>query len=129
MRKVDYVSLGVCCDVVQEKAQAEGLVPAFNRAMDRHHTTYRMKLSAETGKYYPASCTGKLAKRLAKTAACEDEDGTGWLRDIGFKDKKWIKRAEGIWRTWWRVMGIGRAFEPTESEQAEFGPLCKKLFR
>ena len=104
-------------------------MPAFNRAMTAFGTTYAMKLSKETGKYYPASCTGKLAKRLAKTAAVSGEDTPGWIASIGFKNQQWVKRAEGIWETWRKVMEIGRALKPTESEQTAFGPLCKKLFR
>lgn len=95
-----------------------------------------MNIDPKTKKFYPAKCTGTVAKKLCKTVGVGD--GTvgmigysahGWLDDIGFKDENYILSAKAIWRTWAKVVIIGRALEPTENQQAEFGPLCKKLFR
>ena len=114
-------------DIVQEKAMAEKKVDAYNRALQKHHAWHQLKINPETSKFYAASCTGKLAKRLCLTVGLDDE--AGWLDDTGFDHPSFVRSTKGIWRAWARLMQIGRALAPSESEQAEFGPLCKKIFR
>jgi hypothetical protein len=95
-----------------------------------------VNIDPKTKKFYPASCTGTVAKKLCKTVGVGDGSvgmigysAHGWLDDIGFEEANYIKAAKAIWHTWTKVVIIGRALEPTENQQAEFGPLCKKLFR
>jgi hypothetical protein len=42
------------------------------------------------GKYYKASLTGTKAKRLIKTVGVENQGESGWIKDIGFKDKRMV---------------------------------------
>lgn len=112
----------------QEKAVVEKLVPRFNDAMAKHHTWHKMNKNPDTNKYYPAKCTGKLAKRLVEKVVANNGQ-FGWLDSIGFKDTQWVMATKAIWRTWSRVMVIGRKLKPSKGEQQEFGPLCRRLFR
>jgi hypothetical protein len=123
---------------LQEKAQAEGKLRDFGTALDAHVAYYKINIDPTTKKYFPASCSGTVAKQLCKKVGVGPEVAShlgmeghsvhGWLDDIGF-DEEYVLKAKAIWRTWAKVVIIGRALKPTESQQAEFGPLCKRLFR
>lgn len=117
--------------MAQEKAATENLVPAFNKAMKDHKTWHKMKKDPEskTTGYYAAKFDGKGAKRLVVRAVESEDDDSGWIKAIGFKDLGWVKRTTAIWNTWKQVLLIGRKLKPTEDEQKQFGPLCKRLFR